>query len=81
VMDIQGDATLITGATINGPGRQGIYLDTQATNACVNNNTFATGSGLAAAISANSSGDQGLGNILNLLGSNLTLGVCGPSVP
>jgi len=31
VMDIQGDATLITGATINGPGRQGIYLDTQAT--------------------------------------------------
>ena len=81
VMDIQGDATLITGATINGPGRQGIYLDTQATNACVNNNAFATGSGLAAAISANSSGDQGLGNILNLLGSNLTLGVCGPSLP
>jgi len=40
---------------------QGIYLDTQATNACVNNNTFGNRLGLAAAISANSSGDQGFG--------------------
>ncbi len=37
---IEGDGTYITGATISGPGAQGIYLDTQASNACVNNNTF-----------------------------------------
>jgi len=81
VMLIEGDGTFITGATINGPGPQGIYLDTQASNACVNNNTFTAGSGLNTAISANSSGDLGLGNILNLLGSNLTLGVCAPPLP
>jgi len=81
VMLIEGDSTLITDATISGPGPQGIYLDTQASNACVNKNTFVAGSGLGGAISANSSGDVGLGNILNLLGSNLTLGVCGPPLP
>jgi hypothetical protein len=81
VMLIEGDGTFITGATINGPGPQGIYLDTQASNACVNNNAFTAGSGLSTAISANSSGDLGLGNILNLLGSNLTLGVCAPPLP
>ncbi len=81
VLLIEGDGTYITGITVNGPGGQGIYLDSQASNACVNNSTFTLGSGLATAISANSSGDLGLDNILNLLGSNLTLGVCGPPLP
>jgi hypothetical protein len=78
---IQGDGTLITGATINGPGAQGIYLDTQATNACVNNNTFMGNSSLGSAISANASGDLGLGNLFNLLDSNLPLGTCAPPLP
>jgi hypothetical protein len=78
---IEGDGTYITGATISGPGAQGIYLDTQASNACVNNNTFTLLSGLGAAISANASGDMGFGNILNLLGSNLTAGTCSPPLP
>jgi len=81
VLLIEGDGTYINGTTISGPGAQGIYLDTQASNACVNNNTFALVSGLGTAISANGSGDLGLGNILNLLGSNLTLGTCAPPLP
>jgi hypothetical protein len=81
VLLIEGDATFISGVTISGPGAKGIYLDTQASNACVNNNAFMAGSGLSTAISANGSGDLGLGNILNTLGSNLTLGVCGPPLP
>jgi hypothetical protein len=81
VMLIEADGTYITGATINGPGAQGIYLDTQASNACLNNNSFTFGSSLAAAIIANGSHDLGLGNLLNLLGSNLILGTCGPPLP
>ena len=81
VLLIEGDATYITGTTINGPGPQGIYLDTQASNACVNDTTFTPGSSLGSAISANGTGDLGLGNILNLLGSNLALGTCGPPLP
>ena len=81
VILIEGDGTYITGATINGPGPQGIYLNTQATNACVNNNTFTSGTSLGSAISTNSTGDLGLGNILNLLSSNLPLGVCAPPLP
>jgi len=81
VILIEGDGAYITGATINGPGAQGIYLDTQATNACVNNNTFTSGTSLGSAISANSTGDLGLGNILNLLGSNLAAGNCAPLLP
>jgi hypothetical protein len=81
VILIEGDGTYITGATINGPGPQGIYLDVQASNACANNNTFTPGSGLGAAISANGSGDLGLGNILNSLGNNLTAGICAPPLP
>src|SRR5215469_2921897 len=81
VILIEGDGAYITGATINGPGPQGIYLDTQATNACVNNNTFTSGTSLGSAISANGTGDLGLGNILNLLSSNLSLGVCAPPLP
>jgi hypothetical protein len=81
VILIEGDGALITGATINGPGAQGIYLDTQATNACVNNNTFMGNSSLGSAISANASGDLGLGNLFNLLDSNLPLGTCAPPLP
>jgi Pectate lyase superfamily protein len=81
VLLIEGDGTFISGATINGSGAQGIYLDTQGSNACVNNNTFSLGSTLGMAISANSSGDMGTGNLLNLLGSNLTAGTCGPPLP
>jgi hypothetical protein len=81
VLLIEGDGTYITGTTISGPGAQGIYLDTQASNACVNNNTFTLVSGLGTAISANSSGDLGFGNILNLLSSNLTAGTCAPPLP
>jgi hypothetical protein len=78
---IEGDGAYITGATISGPGAQGIYLDTQASNACVNNNTFTFGTGLGSAISDNGSNDLGLGNLLNLLGSNLSAGSCGPPLP
>jgi len=67
----------IHNASIGGPGSIGIYIENGSANACINNNTFTAGSGLGTAISSNSSGDLGLGNILNLLGSNLTLGVCG----
>ncbi len=81
VLLIEGDGTYITGITVNGPGAQGIYLDSQASNACVNNSTFTLGSGLGTAISVNSSGDLGLGNILNLFGSDLTAGTCGPPLP
>jgi hypothetical protein len=78
---IEGDGAYITGATISGPGAQGIYLDTQASNACVNNNTFTLLSGLGSAISANGSGDLGFGNLLNLLASNLTAGSCAAPLP
>jgi hypothetical protein len=81
VILIEGEAAYITGTTISGPGPQGIYLDTQATNACANNNTFKGNSSLGTAISANASGDLGLGNIFNLLTSNLTVGVCAPPLP
>ncbi len=84
VMGIQGDGTFISGATIGGPGSQGIYLDASpraANNACVNNNTFAANSGLASAISANGTNDLGSGNNYNNLSSNLTVGVCRPPLP
>jgi len=78
---IEGDGMYITGATISGPGAQGIYLDSQASNACVNNNTFLGGSNLGSAISANGSNDLGLGNLFNLLGSNLSAGSCSATLP
>jgi hypothetical protein len=81
VILIEGASTYITGATISGPGTQGIYLDTQASNACVNNNTFTFGSSLGSAISANGTNDLGLGNLLNLLGSNLSAGSCTGPLP
>jgi len=81
VILIEGDGTYINGGTINGPGAQGIYLGTQATNASVNNNTFVQGSGLASAIIVNGTRDLGSGNILNTLSSNLLLGICGLTPP
>jgi len=79
VMLIEGDSTFITGATISGPGLQGIYLSAQASNACVKNNSFGAGTGLSAGITSNSNTNIGSGNILNALSSNLTVGTCGPS--
>jgi hypothetical protein len=38
-------------------------------------------SSLGSAISANATGDMGLGNLLNLLSSDLSVGVCGPPLP
>jgi hypothetical protein len=81
VLLIEGDSAYITGATISGPGAQGIYLDSLASNACVNNNTFTLASGLGTAISANGSNDMGFGNLLNLLASNLIAGTCGTPLP
>jgi hypothetical protein len=81
VLLIEGPSTYITGTTIQGQGPQGLYLSTPANNACVNNNIFMPTSGLSSAISVNSSGSLGLGNILNLLSSNLSVGLCGPPLP
>jgi hypothetical protein len=66
----------IHNATINGPGSIGIYIENGSANACINNNTF--GPGLSTAIDVTSPTDIGSGNILNLLSSNLGLGICGP---
>jgi len=81
VLLIEGDGAFITGATINGPGPQGIYLDNYAPNACINNNTFMPGTNLGSAISAGGSNDVGLGNILSLLSSNLSAGSCAAPLP
>src|SRR5258707_8568647 len=69
----------MSGATVRGPGSEGLYISSLGTNACVNNNTFVAGTGLSSAISSNGSGDIGSGNILNGLSSNLTPRTCGPS--
>jgi hypothetical protein len=69
----------MSGATVRGPGSEGLYISSLGTNACVNNNTFVAGTGLSSAISSNGSGDIGSGNIFNGLSSNLTAGTCGPS--
>jgi len=66
-------------ATINGPGSTGISLDSNGTNGCINNNTFATS--LNRAINSASSTNIGSGNILNGLGSNLAAGVCATPGP
>ena len=67
----------MSGATVRGPGPEGLYLSPLDTNACVNNNTFVGGTGLGSAISANGAGDMGSGNVLNGLSSNLAAGTCG----
>lgn len=89
VIGVQADSTSITGAMLAGPGGSpgpsnpwGIYLDTQASNACVNNSTFTISSGLYGAISANGVNDLGSGNQLNHLtvGGNFAQGTCGNNV-
>jgi hypothetical protein len=67
-MWIDGGSAYIHNATFNGPG---IFLDTQASYACVNNNTFNSGLGT---ISASAYHDLGSGNNPN--GGNLTQGTC-----
>jgi len=81
VILIEGGSMLISGATVAGPGAQGLYLDSQASNSCVNNNTFVPSSSLGSAISVNASGVMGLGNLLNGLTGNLSLGVCSAPLP
>src|SRR6266850_2304491 len=74
VIYIRGANAYVHSANISGPGSMGLYLG--STNACVSNNTFGAGTGLAQAISSGSSTNVGSGNILNGYGSNLTPGVC-----
>jgi len=76
---IEGANAYIHNATINGPASTGIILDSNGTNACINNNAFIASSGLGGAINSASSTNIGSGNILNGLTSNLTAGTCGPS--
>ena len=81
VIIIEGASAYIHNAIIKGPGATGISLDSNGTNACINNNTFMTGTGLSGSINSASSTNIGLGNILNLLSSNLTPGVCTGGLP
>ncbi len=63
-------------ATIKGPGDVGLSVG-GASNACINNNTFISGTGIiSAGISVNTN-DIGSGNVLNGLTSNLTAATCG----
>ena len=71
VMQIEGGGTYIHNATFSGPGITGIYVSTQATYACVNNNTFNSGLGT---VSVSTFNDLGLGNNPN--NGNLTQGTC-----
>jgi hypothetical protein len=72
VMWIAGGGAHVQNATLNGPGRNAIYLDTQATYACVNNNTF--NSDFGGTISATAYHDLGSDNNPN--NGNLTPGTC-----
>jgi polygalacturonase len=74
VIDIHGANVHVQSANINGPGSMGLYLG--SINACVNNNTFGVGTGLAQAISSNSSTNVGSANILDRYRTNLTPGTC-----
>jgi hypothetical protein len=76
VIYIEAANPTVVGTTISGPGAQGITMDYNAANGCINNNLFIPVSGLGSAISSNSSTNIGLGNILNGLSSNLTAGIC-----
>jgi hypothetical protein len=73
VIDVNGADTSITGAYINGPASQGIYLNSMG--ACAINNVFSAGTNLVAAISSNS-GNMGSDNVLNGAASSLTAGTC-----
>jgi hypothetical protein len=66
----------VIGTTISGSGTQGITMDYNAANGCINNNVFLPLTGLGSAVSSNTSTNIGLGNILNGLSSNLWAGTC-----
>ena len=72
VLGIQGAGAYVHDATIDGPGAFGIYLDKQATYACVKNNTF--NSGLGGTINATAYRDLGSDNDPN--NGNLTRATC-----
>ena len=75
---IAGANTSVSGATIKGPGPQGVNLTAaQSTGACINNNIFSSGTGLMAAIVSSSNTNLGSGNTMNGLSSNLQSGTCG----
>ena len=74
VIAVYGTGTYIMSATINGPGSEGIYVE--STNACVKDNTFNVGTSLGVGIWSTSSSNLGSGNVLNGLGSNLKAGTC-----
>ena len=63
----------INGTTVGGPGT-GVLVN--ASNGCINNNTFVAGSGLSTGISVMNSTDVGSGNVLNGYSSNLPSGTC-----
>jgi hypothetical protein len=76
---IEGASVYITGATVSGPGSAGIMLDSNGTNGCINNNVITASTSLGGGINSASSTNNGSGNLLNGLSSNLTPGICGPS--
>jgi hypothetical protein len=76
VIEVEGARVYIHDATISGPGSVGIGFNSYGVNGCINNNTFAGGSGLGSAISSGSSTNIGSGNVLNGLSSNLASGTC-----
>jgi hypothetical protein len=65
------------GITVGGSGTTGFLVE--ASNACLNNNVLAAGSGLNTGISVMNTTSQGSGNVLNGYSSNLASGTCGSS--
>ncbi len=63
----------ISGTTVGGPGAGMLIM---ASNACINNNTFVSGSGLSTGISVMNGTNVGSGNVLNGSSSNLSSGTC-----
>jgi len=63
----------INGTTVGGPGT-GVLVN--ASNGCINNNTFVAGSGLNTGISVMNTTNVGSGNVLNGYSSNLPSGTC-----
>ena len=76
VIGVEGVNPTVIGATVSGPGSEGISISYNTANACINNNIFVAGSGLGAAILSNSTTNIGSGNTLNGFASNLTAGSC-----
>jgi len=76
VIGLTSDSPYVHDVTITGSGGPGIGMSSPTANGCLNNNTFAAGTGLGSAIFSNSSTTVGLGNILNALSSNLIQATC-----